>query len=403
MTTVDTLFRNARLADGRTVDIAVSDSRIVSITSTSQPQAVAGETHDLGRRLVLPGLVDGHIHLDKGFVGDDWKPHRPCTAGFSVRERVLFEKQALAEAKPIPVRAAALIDLCVSHGTTQMRSHVDIDTQVGLRNLEQVLAARDAHRDKVSVQIVAFPQSGIVTSPGTAELLDEAVRAGADLVGGLDPAGYDGDVDGHLDVIFSIANRRGVGIDIHLHDGGLLGISEIEEIAHRTKALGLGGKVTISHAYALGEVPRDVAQRTAQLLAEAGVSILTNAPGAHAFPPVLLLRDAGVNVFAGNDNIRDSWWPYGDGDLLERAMIVGYRSGFSTDAELATAFDMVTTDAARALGLSGYGVIEGAPADFVVLDARHVQEAVVARPKPRDVYKRGRLVACNGAIMMATR
>jgi cytosine deaminase len=403
LTTVDTLFRNARLADGRTVDIAVSDGTIVSITSTSHPQAIAGETHDLGQRLVLPGLVDGHIHLDKGFVGDDWKPHRPCTAGFSVRERVLFEKQALAEARPIPVRAAALIDLCVSHGTTQMRSHVDIDAQIGLRNLEQVVAARDAHRDKVSVQIVAFPQSGIMASPGTAELLDEAVRAGADLVGGLDPAGYDGDIDGHLDVIFGIADRRGVGIDIHLHDGGLLGIFEIEKIAHRTKALGLGGKVTISHAYALGEVPRDVAERIAQLLAGAGVAILTNAPGAHAFPPVRLLRDAGVNVFAGNDNIRDSWWPYGDGDLLERAMIVGYRSGFSTDAELAMAFDMVTTDAARALGLSGHGVIEGAAADFVVLDARHVQEAVVARPKPRDVYKKGRLVARNGTIMMATR
>jgi cytosine/creatinine deaminase len=403
LTTIDTLFRNARLADGRTTDIAVKDGCIVAIASTPETYGPVGETIDLGRHLVLPGLVDGHIHLDKGFVGDDWKPHRPCTAGFSVRERVQFEKEELAGAKPIAVRAAALIDLCVAHGTTQMRSHVDIDPQIGLGNLEQVVAARDAHRDKVSVQIVAFPQSGIVASPGTAELLDEAVRAGADLVGGLDPAGYDGDVDGHLDVIFGIANRRGVGIDIHLHDGGLPGVSEIENVARRTKALGLGGKVTISHAYALGEVPRDVVQRTAQLLADAGVAILTNAPGAHAFPPVLLLRDAGVNVFAGNDNIRDSWWPYGDGDLLERAMIVGYRSGFNTDAQLATTFDMVTADAARALGLSAYGVIEGAPADFVVLDARNVQEAVVARPKPRDVYKRGRLVARNGAIMMAPR
>jgi cytosine deaminase len=402
LTTIDSLFRNARLADGRTADIAVDDGRIVAIGAPQETYGPVGETIDLGRRLVLPGLVDGHIHLDKGFVGDDWKPHRPCTAGFDVRERVLYEKQALAEAKPIAVRAAALIDLCVAHGTTQMRSHVDIDAQVGLRNLEQVLAARDAHCDKVSVQIVAFPQSGILTSPGVAELLDEAVSAGANLVGGLDPAGYDGDVDGHLDVIFGIADRRGVGIDIHLHDGGLLGIFEIEKIAHRTKALGLGGKVTISHAYALGEVPRELVQRIAQLLADAGVAILTNAPGAHAFPPVRLLRDSGVNVFAGNDNIRDSWWPYGDGDLLERAMMVGYRSGFSTDAELATAFDMVTTDAARALGLSPYGVIEGATADFVVLDARHVQEAVVARPKPRDVYKKGRLVARNGA-MTATR
>lgn len=402
MTDIETLFQNARLADGRTVDMATAGGRIVAMASGLQsPQA--RETVDLGHRLVLPGFVDGHLHLDKGFIGDDWKPHRPCTAGFNVRERVEFEKQALAKAKPIPVRAAGLIELCVSQGTTHMRSHVDIDPGVGLRNLEQVVAVRDAHRDKVSIQIVAFPQSGIVTAPGTRELLDAAIRNGADLIGGLDPASFDGDIAGHLDVIFDIAERHGVGIDIHLHDGDLLGVFQIEEIARRTKVLGLGGKVTISHAYALGQVPRDVAQRVANRLAEAGVSILTNAPGAHVFPPVMLLHEAGVNVFAGNDNIRDSWWPYGDGDLLERAMIVGYRSGFNTDAELALAFDMVTAHAARALHIKDYGLAEGGLADFVVLAAEHVQEAVIARPKPRHVYKAGRLIARNGATVSAGR
>ena len=402
MTDIETLFQNARLADGRTVDIATAGGRIVAMApGLRSPQA--RETVDLGHRLLLPGFVDGHLHLDKGFIGDDWKPHRPCTAGFNVRERVEFEKQALAKAKPIPVRAAGLIELCVSQGTTHMRSHVDIDPGVGLRNLEQVVAVRDAHRDKVSIQIVAFPQSGIMTAPGTRELLDAAIRNGADLIGGLDPASFDGDIAGHLDVIFDIAERHGVGIDIHLHDGDLLGVFQIEEIARRTKVLGLGGKVTISHAYALGQVPRDVAQRAANRLAEAGVSILTNAPGAHVFPPVMLLHEAGVNVFAGNDNIRDSWWPYGDGDLLERAMIVGYRSGFNTDAELALAFDMVTTHAARALHIKDYGLAEGGLADFVVLAAEHMQEAVIARPKPRDVYKAGRLIAQNGVTVSTGR
>lgn len=401
MTDIDTLFQNARLPDGRTVDIAVKNGQISAVAAGLR--VAARESTDLKRRLVLPGLVDGHIHLDKGFIGDEWKPHRPCTTGFNVRERVEFEKQALAKAKPIAVRAAGLIELCVSQGTTHMRSHVDIDPQIGLRNLEQVAAVRDAHRGKVSIQIVAFPQSGIVTAPGTRELLDEAVRNGADLVGGLDPAGFDGDIAGHLDAIFDVAERHGVGIDIHLHDGDLLGVFEIEEIARRTKVLGLGGRVTISHAYALGQVPRDIALRAANRLAEAGVSILTNAPGAHAFPPVLLLHEAGVNVFAGNDNIRDSWWPYGDGDLLERAMIVGYRSGFNTDAELALAFDMVTSYAARALNITGYGLVEGGPADFLVIDAQHVQEAVIARPKPRDVYKAGRLVARNGVTVSDVR
>lgn len=401
MTDIDTLFRNARLANGRVTDLAVKDGRIAAIAAASG--AAAKETCDLASRLVLPGFVDGHIHLDKGFIGDVWKSHRPNTAGFNVRERVMFEKEALAKAKPIAVRAAAMIDLCVSQGTTHVRSHVDIDAETGLRNFEAIASAREANRDKLSIQIVAFPQNGIVTSPGTRDLLDEAVKNGADVVGGLDPASFDGDINGHLDVIFAIAERHGVGIDIHLHDGDLLGIFEIEEIARRTKALSLGGKVTISHAYALGQVTRDVAQRTATLLADAGVAILTNGPGARAFPPVLLLRDAGVNVFGGNDNIRDSWWPYGDGDLLERAMIIGYRSGFSIDADLAFALDMVTVNAARALGLENYGITEGGAADFVVLDAANVQEAVVGRPKPRDVYKNGRLIAQGGAVMTAVR
>jgi cytosine deaminase len=270
LTEIDTLFRNARLSDGCIVDIAVKNGRIAAITSDQRGSLRARETLDINRRLVLPGLVDGHIHLDKGFIGDEWKPHRPCTAGFNVCERVEFEKQALAKAKPISVRAAGLIELCVTQGTTHMRSHVDIDPGIGLRNLEQVVAVRDAHCDRVSIQIVAFPQSGIVTAPGTRELLDEAVRNGADLVGGLDPAGYDGDIAGHLDAIFDIAESHGVGIDIHLHDGDLLGVFEIEEIARRTKALGLGGKVTISHAYALGQVSHDIAQRAANQLAEAG-------------------------------------------------------------------------------------------------------------------------------------
>jgi cytosine/creatinine deaminase len=402
LSTTDIVFRNARLADGRTVEIGVTDGRITAVSTDRYAESSPDSVVDLGGRLVLPGFVDGHIHLDKGFIGDDWRSHRPCTAGFDVRERVAFEKEALAAARPVPERAAAVIELCVSRGTTHMRSHVDIDPDARLRNLEAIADVRDAHRDKVSVQIVAFPQSGIVTAPGTRDLLEDAIRNGADLIGGLDPAGFDGDIEGHLDIVFGIAERHGVGVDIHLHDPDMLGVFELGEIARRTKTLSLGGRVTVSHAYALGQVPTSVARRVADLLAEAGVAIMTNAPGSMAFPPVLLLREAGVTVFSGNDNIRDSWWPYGDGDMLERAMIVGYRSGFYTDEELAVAFDMITSSAARALGLDEYGIIPGGAADFVVLDAQHAPEAVVARPKPREVYKAGRLVARNGVIIAGT-
>jgi cytosine deaminase len=126
---------------------------------------------------------------------------------------------------------------------------------------------------------------------------------------------------------------------------------------------------------------------------------MTNAPGNHNFPPVALLRAAGVTVFSGNDNIRDSWWPFGDGDMLRRAEIIAYRSGFYTDTELAAAFEVVTAGGAKALNLEGYGIAIGAKADFVTLAAEHIPEAVVAIPKPRRVFKGGQLVAENGAVV----
>lgn len=398
---VDTLFHNARLADGNTVSIAVAGGVIVAIGADlpATPTVGTAATADLANGLVVPGFVEGHIHLDTSFYGDAWIPHKPCTGAFDVRERVEFQRRNLAQAAPMDQRARSQLDLCIANGSTRMRSHVMIDADVGLKHLETVLAVREAYRDRIDIQLVAFPQSGILASPGTAGLLDAAFDLGCDVIGGLDPASFDRDVNGHLDAIFGIAEKRGVPVDIHLHDFDMLGIFQIEEIAARTRALGLQGRVVVSHAYALGGVSPETVSRTADTLAAAGVAIMTNAPGDHGFPPVLPLRQAGVTVFSGSDNIRDSWWPYGDGDMLNRAMMIGYRSGFYTDDELAAAFDVVTSAGATALGLTDYGLRPGAKADFVVLDAAHVPEAVVAVPKARTVYKNGRRTVDKGVLV----
>jgi len=398
MTVIETLFTNAKLADGSVKDIGVAGGRIVSIA----PAGAAGEAGhrvDIAGALLVPGFVEGHIHLDTSFYGDRWIPHKPCTDGFDVHERVAFQAENMAMAAPMDERARKQLELCVSNGSLQMRSHVMVDGSVGLKSLETILKVREDYRDIIDIQLVAFPQSGILSSPGTPELLDAAIGLGADLVGGLDPASFDRDLDGHLDVVFGVAERRGVGVDIHLHDFGTLGAFTVEEICARTVALGMQGQVVISHAYGLGDLDADAARRIGAKIAAAGISIMTNAPGDHVFPPVALLRAEGVNVFSGNDNIRDSWWPYGDGDMLGRAMMIGYRSGFYTDEELSAAFDVVTAAGAKALGLEGYGIAVGAKADFVTLDAEHVPEAVVAVPKGRRVFKAGRLVAENGAMV----
>jgi len=394
----DTIFRQARLPDGRLADIVVAGGRIAAIEAGSAGAGGAQQTIDLAGALVVPGFVEGHIHLDKSWIGDTWKPHRPHTAGFDVRERLAFEKELLAGAAPMDHRASALMELAVSHGSTVIRSHVDVDAIVGLRHLETLLAVRERYRDAVTMELVAFPQRGVVSCPGTDALLDAAIEAGADRIGGIDPAGMDRDIEGQLDVVFGIADRRGVAVDIHLHDPGLLGVFQLEQIAARTAALGLQGRVAVSHAYCLGDVPLDVVRRTAETLAGAGIAIMTNAPGYRPFPPIRVLRDAGVLVFSGNDNVRDAWWPYGEADMLQRAMLLGYCSGFFTDDELSLAFDIVTANGARALGITDYGLKPGAPADLVVMDAAHVQEAVVARPVRRAVYRNGRLVARDGAF-----
>ncbi|QRM57643.1 amidohydrolase family protein [Sinorhizobium sp. BG8] len=398
MGTIETLFTNAKLADGSLTNIGVAGGRIVSIAPAGSA-VPASAVHDIAGQLLVPSFVEGHIHLDTSFYGDAWIPHKPCTDGFDVHERVAFQAENMAQAAPMDERARNQLDLCVSNGTLQMRSHVMVDGTVGLKSLEAILNVRDEYKGIIDIQLVAFPQSGILKSPGTPELLDEAIGLGADLVGGLDPASFDRDPKGHLDVVFGVAEKRGVDVDIHLHDAGTLGAFTIEEICTRTVALGMQGHVAVSHAYGLGDLAPDAQRRIAARIAKSGVSIMTNAPGNHNFPPVAILRSEGVTVFSGSDNIRDSWWPYGDGDMLRRAEIIGYRSGFYTDPELASAFDVVTASGAKALRLEGYGIAVGAKADFVTLAATHVPEAVVAVPKGRKVFKEGRLVAENGAVI----
>jgi cytosine deaminase len=376
------LFRNALFADGIVRALAVRDGRFVERLEPGHDAPVI----DLAGLLVIPPFVDGHIHLDKSFVGDRWQPHRPAE---TLSERLKVEKRLLSEALPVTDRGHALLAQAHALGTIAMRSHVDVDPTLGLTHVHAVKAACEAWRGRVDVEIVAFPQAGILAAPGTADLLDAAMREGASVVGGLDPTCFDGDADAHLGIVFGTAERHGAKIDIHLHEPGRQGIEQLHRIAQRTVASAMQGMVAVSHAYALGDVGRDEAARTADVLAKAGVAIMTNAPGDRAFPPVAMLRAAGVRVFAGNDNIRDAWWPYGDADMLGRAMMIGYRSGFFTDADLAAALDMATRESAAVIGRQHYGMSPGDEATFVIVDEDNVAAAVAAPPHARRLVQRG--------------
>ena len=393
MTVRDCLLTNARLADGRRVSVHVLAGRIAEIAEHIAGDANA-PTFDLGGDLLLPGFVDAHIHLDKTYLGLPWMSNE---SGLGIGERVAYEREMEKRISyPVADRAGKLIELMISQGTTHIRAHVDVDPEVKLTRLHGLLEARAKYCDVVDIQIVAFPQLGVVSRSGMVDLLAAALADGANVIGGIDPGGVDGDVTGQLNALFGLATKHGVGLDLHLHTAGSLGIHEIEQVAIRTRANGMGGCVIGSHCHGLGDANPAVQRNTGERLAEAGVALFNYGPGWLPIPPFRMLHDLGVTVFSGSDNVRDAWQPYGTGDMLERAWILAYRSGFRRDADFQLAYDMTTTHAARAIGLERYGLAVGNDADFVVLDAENVPEAIARRPARRYVMKRGRMVARNG-------
>lgn len=394
----DVLLRDVRpMAAAGPVDVLVSDGRIARLAPGLAPPPGASVI-DGGHGILLPALVDAHMHLDKTFWGRPWRPHE---AGPTTRERIDAERRLRRElALPADRQAEGLVRQAVSRGTLHIRSHVDVDTEIGLRNFEGVMTARSRLRDTVSIQVVAFPQSGVLTRPGTAELLEQAVKDGAELIGGVDPTGIDGDAAGQLDRVFGIAGRHGAGVDIHLHDGGAEGAAQIRMIAERTRALGLAGRVAVSHAFCLGMVDEGELEALLELLREQRIAIMTTAPGDRPTPPVRRLREAGVTVGAGSDGVRDAWTPFGNADMLERAMLVAYRNGFRTDRLLHDALDIATRDNAAVLGLTGYGLAPGDRADLVVVPGESLGEIIAMRPPRALVLSGGRVVARDGRCVL---
>ncbi|GAA3662014.1 amidohydrolase [Nocardioides ginsengisoli] len=383
---VRTTLRNGRGRDGRLVDLVLEDGRIRTIRPAASGRLAVTET-DLGGRLVLPLFVNGHAHFDKTFVGAPWQPHLP---GGSLVERIESEKRQRAGLEATSFdRQLLLAQRMIEFGTGAVRAHVDVDEDLGLTGVEDALRLRAILTGLLDVQIAAFPQSGIVRGgPAVAKLLDEALAQGVDVIGGLDPLSLDEDLDGHLDVVFGLADRHAVRVDVHLHTTGAPAAAELRAIAERTTALGLAGRVAISHGYGLGTLEGRDRDAVPELLAEAGVAVMTNGP-AGPMPAVRALVDLGVELFAGTDNVRDAWWPFGTGDPLATARDVAYQSNFRVDEDLELALELVGGRAATALGLGERELYEGGPADLVVLDAASAAEALASPPAGRDVMRAG--------------
>ncbi|MFJ3906495.1 amidohydrolase [Streptomyces sp. NPDC090025] len=407
-----TVFRNVRPFGGAVGDLVAVDGVLVA----SVPEGAAVEVVEGGGRMALPTLVDAHIHPDKTSWGEPWHSRR---AAEGIAEYVAGDVE-LARALPTPVgeRAYRLMAHAAAQGTRAMRAHADVAPAFGLSGLEGIAEARERLRGVVDVELVAFPQHGVVRTPGVTELLAEAAASGLIThIGGIDPAGFDatgaagstgatdttgavGGADGgQLDTVFGLAERHGLGLDIHLHDRGETGLAPLRDIAARTKALGLQGKVSVAHAFAVAQLSGRELDETADLLAASGVALTTVALSSVTVLPFRRLAERGVVVGLGSDGVRDNWSPFGNADMLHRAWLAGWALDARLDEELRACFDLAAHGGAELLGLDRADLRPGAPADFMLVAGECVPQAVVDLPRRELVVRAGRVVARDGALV----
>ena len=385
--------------DDPPVDVLCQGGRIAAIAAglAATDPAPGAEVVDGAGGVALPGFVDAHGHLDSTRIGLPFRPHtaEPTLRGLIMNDRANWRHAGASVAD----RATTTLGRTIALGATLVRSHAQVDTDCGLERLHGVMAAREAHRRRAHVQIVAFPQSGILGDAGTIDLLDAALDDGADLVGGLDPAGYDRDPVRHLDIVFDLAERHGVDVDIHLHDPGELGAFEIELICERTEALGMQGRVAISHGFAVATVDDARQADLIERLARADVALATVAPGGRPQLPLVALRQAGVRVGLGQDGTRDYWSPYGNGDLVERTFQLAYQSSFRRDDLIEACARVATEGGATLCGRMDHRLEVGGRADIVVLRGDTTVAAILDRAPQRLVIADGRLVARDGELV----
>lgn len=395
---------NARLESGYQVDhdvitgtktgsfhLFIKDGNIAKVVPANESITDDLPKKDAKGLLVLPSFIEKHCHLDKTLLGDRWRAVTPAN---SIFERLEIEKEVLPSLETTTQeRAEKLLDIYLKSGVTHVRTHVDIYPEVGLKNLEEVQKALQTFEGKLSYEIVAFPQHGLLRTRAK-ELVREALRQGASLVGGVDPATVDGDIEASLQVMVELAATENAGIDLHLHDADHLGIFTMKRLAQLTKEAGLQGKVAASHAFGLGDISPAQAEVMGELLADAGITIITSVPIDRKFPPVDLLYKKGVSVAVGCDNIFDVWSPFGNGDVLERAGRLAEISKWVDERSLAQTIHFIT-DGKTPLNHEGKQVWPqvGDEASIVLVDASCSAEVIARRSKRVATMFKGEIVS----------
>lgn len=392
----DLLVKNARPWGGPAADVLIRDGVIADAGSTRPGTPVL----DGGNRLLLPSFSDVHVHLDSTRLGLPFRPHTGAPGVWPMvmndRENWRHDQESAAE------RATSTLGMMIERGVTRVRSYAQIDVDCGLERFHAVQAAAAEHRDRCEVQIIAFPQAGLLREAGTVPLIRQALQEGAAWVGGIDPCTLDRDPKGHLDVLFALAEEFQVPVDVHLHEPGHLGVFSTDLILERVRALGMQGLLSMSHSYDLGSVGEATTRRLVEEFAELDVSMATVAPAQQRGLPLVDLVRSGVRVGLGEDGQRDFWSPYGNADMLDRTWQLAFTHQFRADeliehcVAIATVggASIMSRDIARLSSVSDRpGLAVGDSGDLVLVPGDTVTSAVMDRPEDRLVIHAGRVVA----------
>jgi len=395
---MDLIVRNVRLTDRPStelVDIGVTGGKIVAV---APGLAGANETYDGGGRLVCPGLIETHIHLDKSRIIDRCPPEA---------QRDISPMRQVAAMKPgftvedVRRRAERTLVECILSGTTRMRTQVEVDPAIGMRGFDGVQSLIADYQWAIDIEICVFPQDGLTNYPGTDELLVEGLERGARVIGGAPR--YDTDPEWQIRRIFELAREYDVEIDIHLDVGNTPEAMNIHLVCELTEQYQRGGRVVVGHMAKLSTMPPHQVAILARRLADVGISV-TVLPATDLYlmgrdqdhnvrrgvADANFLVEHGVNCSLSTNNVLNPATPYGDCSLIRMANLHANVLQIAGPAPLRECFAMLTERSARLLNLADYGLAVGNPADIVVIDSTTPEQAIAEIRSPLAVYKRGR-------------